>query len=152
MDDATWQALTLVLTLMGGGWTWYAFRNRGIAAGIRGAALTLLPPAAYLTGTLEAAVRIVDVVAEWGTGIVFGPSVWFGMVLLGISVTLFFLANLLSGRGNGGAEPQADQKRAKPRKKDRPAELPQPAAGRGKPVIDDDLAEIEAILKKRGIR
>jgi hypothetical protein len=147
MDDATWQALTLVLTLMGGGWTWYAFRNRGITAGIRGVALTLLPPAAYLTGTLEAGVRIVDVVADWGAGIVFGPSVWFGMVLLGISVTLFFLANLLSAR-SAGAEPKLG---GKARAKDGPAELARPAAGRGKPVIDDDLAEIEAILKKRGI-
>jgi hypothetical protein len=150
MDDATWAALSLVLTLMGGGWTWYAFRNRGITAGIRGAALTLLPPAAYLTGTLEAGVRIVDVVADWGAGLVFSPSVWFGMVLLGISVTLFFLANLLGSRGKGGAEPEAE-KRADRKKKDRPAELAQPPAGRGKPVIDDDLAEIEAILKKRGI-
>src|SRR5688572_20813061 len=113
MDDATWQALTLVLTLMGGGWTWYAFRNRGITAGIRGVALTLLPPAAYLTGTLEAGVRIVDVVADWGAGIVFGPSVWFGMVLLGISVTLFFLANHLSARGAGAQPKQGGKARAK---------------------------------------
>jgi hypothetical protein len=156
MDDATWAALTLVLTLMGGGWTWYAFRNRGITAGIRGAALTLLPPAAYLTGTLEAGVRIVDVVADWGSGLVFSPSVWFGMVLLGISVTLYFLANLLGARGKGGAEPKADQKKAGRKKAGRkqkvaPAELATPPTGRGKPVIDDDLAEIEAILKKRGI-
>ena len=151
MDDATWAALTLVLTLMGGGWTWYAFRNRGITAGIRGAALTLLPPAAYLTGTLEAGARIVDVVADWGTGLVFGPSVWFGMGLLGISVTLFFLANLLGARGKGGPEPKADQKKADRKKKEPAGELSSPPAGRGKPVIDDDLAEIEAILKKRGI-
>ena len=146
MDDATWQALTLVLTLMGGGWTWYAFRNRGITSGIRGVGLTLLPPAAYLTGTLEAGVRIVDVVADWGAGIVFGPTVWLGMLLLGVSVALFFLANLLSARGKGGAEPKASGKA-----KAKGTELARPAAGRGKPVIDDDLAEIEAILKKRGI-
>jgi hypothetical protein len=146
MDDVTWQALTLVLTLMSGGWTWYAFRNRGMAAGIRGAALTLLPPAAYLTGTLEAGVRIVDVVADWGAGLVFSPGVWFGMVLLGASVTLFFLANLLASRGKGDTEPAR-----KPKKKAGPPALAGPPAGRGKPVIDDDLAEIEAILKKRGI-
>ena len=144
MDDVTWQALTLVLTLMGGGWTWYAFRNRGIPAGIRGAALTLLPPAAYLTGTLEAGVRIVDVVTDWGAGLVFSPGVWFGMVLLGVSVTLFFLANLLGSRGKGETTPERNRKSG-------PPELASPAAGRGKPVIDDDLAEIEAILKKRGI-
>lgn len=146
MNDATWQALTLVLTLMGGGWTWYAFRNRGVAAGIRGAALTLVPPAAYLTGTLEAGVRIVDVVADWGAAIVFSPSVWLGMVLLGISVTLFFLANLLSARGQG-----KPRQGGKVRAKDGAAEIARPPAGRGKPVIDDDMAEIEAILKKRGI-
>jgi len=148
MDDVTWQALTLVLTLMGGGWTWYAFRNRGISAGVRGAALTLLPPAAYLTGTLEAGVRIVDVVADWGAGLVFSPSVWFGMVLLGISATLFFVANLLGARGKGDTEAAPERK---PKKKAGPPELASPPAGRGKPVIDDDLAEIEAILKKRGI-
>jgi hypothetical protein len=148
MDDVTWQALTLVLTLMGGGWTWYAFRNRGTAAGIRGAALTLLPPAAYLTGTLEAGVRIVDVVVDWGAGLVFSPSVWFGMVLLGLSGTLFFVARILGARGSGQADTDSGRRA---RERSSQGELASPPAGRGKPVIDDDLAEIEAILRKRGI-
>ena len=148
MDEVTWQALTLVLTLLGGGWTWYAFRNRGLTSGIRGAALTLLPPAAYLTGTLEAGVRIVDVVVDWGAGLVFSPSVWFGMALLGISATLFFVARILGSRSKDETEPRPDRKR---RREAGTPELSGPTASRGKPVIDDDLAEIEAILKKRGI-
>ena len=147
MDDVTWQALTLVLTLMGGGWTWYAFRNRGIAAGVRGAALTLLPPAAYLTGTLEAGVRIVDVVVDWGAGLVFSPSVWLGVVLLGISGTLFFVARQLGAR----SQVSGSTTEGRPGRKTGAPELADPSAGRGKPVIDDDLAEIEALLKKRGI-
>ena len=147
MDDVTWAALTLVLTLLAGGYTWYAFRNGRTVAGIRGVAVTLLPPAAYLTGTLEAGTRIADALVDWGTGLVFGPSVWFGLLLLGASATLFFLANLIGSRRTDDGEPASERKL----KKAPSPELNAPPPGRGKPVIDDDLAEIEAILKKRGI-
>ena len=53
VDDVTWGALTLTLTLLGGIWTWLAFRRRGVVSGLRGAAFTLLPAAAWLTGTLQ---------------------------------------------------------------------------------------------------
>ena len=43
VDDVTWGALTLTLTLLGGIWTWCAFRRRGLASGLRGAGFTLLP-------------------------------------------------------------------------------------------------------------
>ena len=39
VDDVTWGALTLTLTLLGAFWTWLAFRRRGLASGLRGAAL-----------------------------------------------------------------------------------------------------------------
>ena len=37
VDEVTWGALTLTLTLIGGLWTVYAFRRRGVASGLRGA-------------------------------------------------------------------------------------------------------------------
>lgn len=138
MEDATWLALTLVLTLLGGAWTWHAARHRGLRAGVRGAALTLLPPAAWLTGTLEAGVKIGEVVVDWATDLVFSPSVWAGLVLLGLSGVLFVVAGRLPSRAPKAGAPA--EKPALPR-----------AEKRGAPAIDDDLAEIEAILKKRGI-
>ncbi len=147
MDDVTWGALTLTLTLLGGLWTFYAFRRRGVASGLRGAGLTLLPAAAWMTGTLEMFTDIGGAVADWATHLVFSPVVWAGIVLAGISVLLFGASSALRERGRGGkpgAEPGAE-----PKKRDKKA-LPK-ASGPGAPAIDDDMADIEAILRKRGI-
>ncbi len=141
MESATWFALTLVLTLLAGAWTWFVARRRGLPSVLRGAAITLLPPAAYLTGTLEAGVRIGEVVADWATDLVFRPSVWVGVVLAGLSGLLFVVSGFLRGRAAGGTEATTEK----------PAPDTLPAGRRGKPAIDDDLAEIEALLKKRGI-
>ena len=57
MDEAAWGALALALTLLGGIYTWVSSRRRGLAAGVRGAGLTLLPVAAWLTGSTGAGHR-----------------------------------------------------------------------------------------------
>lgn len=144
IDDVTWAALTLVLTALGGAWTFYAWRNRGATAAVRGLALTMLPPAAYLTGTLKMFGRIVDAIVDWATAVVFSPSVWLGIVLAGVSVLLFGTARVMSSRGKGDAKPK-DAPRSEPTKS-----LPA-SSGRAEPAIDDELADIEAILKRRGI-
>lgn len=143
IDDVTWAALTLVLTALGGAWTFYAWRNRGATSAVRGLALTMLPPAAYLTGTLKMFSRIVDAIVDWATAVVFSPSVWLGIVLFGISVLLFGTARVMSSRGKGGAKPKATR--------DEPAKSLPASSGRAEPAIDDELADIEAILKRRGI-
>jgi hypothetical protein len=139
MDDAAWYALALALTAGGGAWTWYALRNRGVAPAIRAAAFTLLVPAAALTGTLELAGEVAASVVDWGAGVVLSPVVWIGIVLAGISALLFGVSGWMTARGKGGAAPRPQK------------ELPAGKAPAAGPVIDDDLAEIEAILKKRGI-
>src|SRR5689334_12235075 len=45
VDDVVWGALTVTLTLLGGLYTWFAFRRRGFVAGLRGVGLTLIPVA-----------------------------------------------------------------------------------------------------------
>jgi hypothetical protein len=143
MEDATWLALTLALTVMAGTWTWFVARPKGAPALIRGAAITLLPPAAYLTGTLEAGVEIGAVLGDWATALVFSPKVWLGLVLAGVSVLLFVVSGFLRKRavGDAPAEAPADK-----------LALPSGKPGKpGTPAIDDDLAEIEALLRKRGI-
>jgi hypothetical protein len=146
VDDVTWGALTLTLTLIGGMWTFYAFRRRGVASGLRGAGLTLLPAAAWMTGTLEMFTDIAGTVGDWATHLVFSPTVWAGIVLAGISVLLFGASSALRGRGRGGKPGVAPGPEGRRDKKALPK-----ASGPGAPAIDDDMADIEAILRKRGI-
>ncbi|MDN4175482.1 hypothetical protein QWY28_21140 [Nocardioides sp. SOB77] len=146
MDDATWAALALTLTVLGAVWTWHAFRRRGVASGLRGAGLTLLPVAAYLTDTLRMFTRIGTAVGDWVTGLVLSPSVWIGIVVAGVAAVLLVVSGVLRDRERSraveGTAPAAPRDAAR--------------RGKGEPAIggasgDDDLADIEALLRKRGI-
>lgn len=155
VDDITWGALTLTLTLLGGIWTWFSFRRRGLAAGLRAAAFTLLPAAAWLTHTLQMFTRIASAVADWAANLVFNPFVWSGVVLFGISGVLFVVSGYMRSRQLADA-PKSGRKLRRKRagKQDSPAPgaLPGSAAPRSGPVVDDDgMDEIEALLRKRGI-
>jgi hypothetical protein len=146
VDDVTWAALTATLTVLGAVWTLHAFRHRGAASALRALGLTLLAPAAYLTGTLEMFSEIGSSISRWAVHLVFSPLVWLGVVLAGISVVCLGVSGALRERGRGRAveAPQG--------KKQQDRGLPASRGpGRGEPAIDDELAEIEAILKKRGI-
>lgn len=152
MDEVTWAALTAVLTALGAAWTWYAFRHRGVASGLRGAGLTLLPPAAFLTGTLEMFTEIGGSILDWSTNLALNPMVWAGIVLAGLSVLLLGASAVLRGRDRGGKPTSAKEPKRAPSPADRPGL--NPASGPGQPPIasdDPDLADIEAILKRRGI-
>jgi len=150
VDEVTWTALTAVLTALGAAWTWYAFRHRGAASGLRGAGLTLIPPAAYLTGTLEMFTEIGTSVAGWATSLVLNPVVWAGIVLAGLSVVLFGTSAALRNRGRGGA-PAREGRTVAGSAERGDAELPAASRGKGEPVLDDDLADVEEILRRRGI-
>lgn len=143
MDDAAWAALTLSLTVAGGIWTWFAFRKRGLASGVRALGFTLLPLAAYLTKTLQMFTGIAGEIGDWASHLVFSPVVWMGIVLAGVAGLLIGVSGRLRGRE---VEPSEKSAKTKP--------LPAPGpAGKGKPALaqDDDMAEIEAMLRKRGI-
>lgn len=147
VDEVTWGALTLTLTAIGAVWTWFAFRRRGAAAGLRGAAFTLLPAAAFLTGTLEMFSEIGGSVADWATHLVFSPTVWLGIMLAGVSVVLFGVSGALRSRQLGGAKPRDKEALGS----DKSAGELKASGRKAEPAIDDDMAEIEAILRKRGI-
>jgi hypothetical protein len=145
VDDVTWAALTLTLTILGAIWTWLSFQRRGLASGLRAAAFTLLPLAAYLTRTLRLITRIAGAIADWAASLVLSPFVWMGFALAGVSAVLFVVSGFLRARQLGtrtdSAKAATGGKRGKAL----------PPGGRGAPAIDDDMAEIEALLRKRGI-
>lgn len=147
IDSTTWAALALVLTILGAAYAWLAWRRRGPAAGLRGLAWTLIPVAAWLTGTLRLAANILNEVIDWAARLVFSPSVWLGIVVAGLAAVLWVVSGVLRARGigvrdgtpEGGTRQVASADRTKRvRTKARNDDL-------------DDMDEIEAILKKHGI-
>lgn len=155
LDTTTWAALALTLTVLGAVLSFLAWRRRGPAAGLRGVAWTLLPVAAWLTGTLRLAVAVGEEVVGWATRLVFSPTVWTGIGVLGVSVLLFVVSNALRARGLGGGRPRQApaSRRAAPRAAGQAAEKPAVTRGGGRRHESDldDMDDIEAILKKHGI-
>lgn len=146
MDEAAWGALALTLTLLGGIYTWYAYQRRGLSAGLRGAGFTLLPVAAWLTDTLRLLTRIGDAVGDWAVRLVFSPTLWAGVILGGVAIVLFVVSGLMSKRGIGTKPKTSRRGAASPT-----AELAKSDRTPSGGLIDDEMAEIEALLRKRGI-
>lgn len=152
VDSTTWAALALVLTIVGAALSWVAWRRRGPAAGIRGLAWTLVPVAAWLTGTLKLAVSIVEDVSSWAARLVFSPAVWAGIVVAGVAAALFVVSGLMRSRGIGVRGKAAEQAARKAERVQAKGQVPAPAPKQRRPQDDDDdMADIEAILKKHGI-
>ena len=153
IDTSTWQALGLLLTVVGLVRSVLVWRRRGATAGLRGVAWSLLPAAAGLTGTLKLVWEIGDDIASWAARLVFSPVVWAGIVLAGVSVVLFGVSAAMRARGRGGAaEDTGSAKAVGPTGADR--QLPAKRSSRkAKPAVgDDDMDDIEAILRKHGIQ
>ena len=160
IDSTTWAALALVLTLIGLALSWVSWRRRGPAAGLRGLAWTLVPVAAWLTGTLKLAVAVIEDVLNWATKLVFSPVVWTGVVVAGVAVLLWFVSGLMLARGigvRGGTKRVRSKQTAgevAPAQAGRPGTPVKPGKAPRRGRNDDDLEDmddIEAILKKHGI-
>lgn len=150
MEGTTWAALTAALTVAGAIWTWIAFRRRGAANGLRALGFTLLPAAAWLTGTLEMVVEIAGSVTDWATGLVFNILTWSGIGLAGLAVVLFLVSGFIRDRQLARA--QAGGPASSPSPSTSRRELPATSErSKGGSPIDDEMADIEALLKKRGI-
>jgi hypothetical protein len=138
LDSVTWGAFTLTFTVLGGLGAWLAYRRRGLRSGMRWAATTLLVPAAYLTHTLKMLSQVASAITHWATSFVWNPLVWVGLGLFAVSVLLFVVAGRLPGRERKAAPAGGGRKQV----------------GAGAPALsggDAEMAEIEALLKRRGI-
>jgi len=151
VEGTTWAALTAALTVAGAIWTWIAFRRRGAANGLRALGFTLLPAAAWLTGTLEMVVEIAGSVTDWATSLVFNVLTWSGVGLAGLALLLFVVSGFIRDRQLARAQAAGGKAAADPTPSAR-RELPSTSArSKGGSPIDDEMADIEALLKKRGI-
>jgi hypothetical protein len=168
LDAATWQALGLVLTLLGLGTSAYVWSRRGPARGLRGVAWSLVPLAAALTGTLRLVGDVVGAVGRWSSRLVLDPLTWTGIVVAGVSALLFVVSGRLIARDprprrgtRGGTAESSGSARVTARLGSRtsaprastPTAPPSASAGSTAPGASGypEMDEIEAILRRRGI-
>ena len=159
-NDLTLLPFCVGLTLLGLIGSWAAWRRRGVAAGTRGVAWSLLPVSLYLTGLLELVWDIVRSSVSWVTHLIFSPTVWSGVALFGVSVVLYVVSGV--ARGRRGDTPKVQKKPASPAGEltatgpapasAAPAKAAKPAKGsKAKQQESSEFDEIEDILKRHGI-
>jgi hypothetical protein len=169
-DKIAWLPLCGGLTGLGLVLSYLAMRRRGIGSGLRGVAWSLLPMAAYLTGSIEMFWKMGVAVGDFAKGFVFSPKVWAGIALAGLAVVLFVVSGPLrrrrvekaqdkpaAGSGSAGSLAAAGggQLATRPdRAAPAAAKAPVPAKGRkARPADDDDddLGDVADILRRHGI-
>ena len=150
------------LSLLGIIITGIAWRRGSKGRLIQGIGLALAPIALYFTGLLRILWDFVVAVIGWAGQIIFSPAVWFGLSLLGLCLVLWVVGGIVAKRAavraiaaRGGAGDAAGSSRAGSSKAvgGRTSSRSSGAVARqSAPPIDDDMAEIEALLKSRGIQ
>jgi hypothetical protein len=151
-SDIAWLPLVLGLSGIGVALSWLAWKRRDLAAGLRGFGLSLMPIAAYLTGVLKLVWEIGSALGDWAVALVFSPRVWLGIILGGIGVVLLVLGGVLSRRRPGVTSAPVETAKA-PRRARGTNQPKSVGSTRSRPAtsVDSEFAEIEQILKNRGI-
>jgi drug/metabolite transporter superfamily protein YnfA len=132
-NEVVWLPNALIMTALLGAFAVWRWRRKGPLIGLRWVGVAILPLALYAIGLFQLAWRIGLAVSHFLTGFVFRPSVWFGLLLAIVALVLIVLPSKVSGRV-GAAEST-------------PKGLPATKKRAG----DDDMTEIEDILKKHGL-
>ena len=148
--------------------SYFVMRRRGLGSGLRGAAWSLLPLAAYLTGSVKMFWKIGVAIADFAKGFVFSTEVWSGIAVAGLAVLLFVVSGPLrrrqGKRGQRGQDQQAvgaattrtAGRDIAPRTASvatTPSAQTPVKARKGKNAADDDddLGDVEDILRRHGI-
>ena len=163
-DKIAWLPLCGGLTGLGLVLSYVAMRRRGLGAGLRGAAWSLLPLAAYLTGAIEMFWKMGAAIGDFAKGFVFSAQVWAGIAVAGVAVVLFVASGPLrrhrvkEGQGQQAAVAKAAAPGRELAPRTAPVATTAPAgtpvkARKGKNAADDDddLGDVEDILRRHGI-
>lgn len=153
--------LGAILTLVGLLISFFVWRRKGLAYGLRGVSWSLLPLVAGLLGLMNILWQTVVGVVGILVGLLFNPLVWTGVVLAGLMVVLYVASGFMKSKGIGVKPGARPQDKAREKGEGTPAAgAGQPAAGQvtapqpkqaKAPAMDDDFGDIEALLRKRGI-
>ena len=148
-----WLPLCGGLTLLGLIISWVLWRRRGARAGLRWAAISLLPLAAYLTHAVRMLWQIGSAIASFATALVFSPQVWAGVALAGLALVLFVVAGRMPGgrpRKSGAPGVDGPGRLASAPAGAPPGKALKPAKSKA-PAVDDDLGDVADILRRHGI-
>jgi hypothetical protein len=162
--DTVLLPLAVGLTLLGVIITGLAWRRGNRGRVVQGVGLALAPVALYFSGLLRLLWNGAVAVGTWVSRIILSPTVWFGLLLLALCIVLWVVGSLVARRSPRRSSPKkGSPKKGSPQLSppQRNQSVPSAPAGRGAkakqgrqpaPPVDDDMAEIEALLKSRGIQ
>jgi hypothetical protein len=170
-DKIAWLPLCAGLTGVGLVLSYLVMRRRGLGSGLRAAAISLLPLAAYLTGAVKMLWKMGTAIGDFAAGFVFSTRVWSGIAVTGLAVLLFVLSGPLRRRsvkrggdravtpasGTAARKPGGTGLATRPTAAASPAGAASPAAApakarKGKNADDDDdFGEVADILRRHGI-
>jgi hypothetical protein len=136
-----WLPWVIVLTALAGLLALRAWRRSDGIGALRWSGWALVPPALLLTGTISLAGQVAGEVTAWAANVVFNPAMWIGTIVAAVAVAMIAGAAALRRR----AGPAAVGRRSKSSTAVEPS-----SSSRAAPV-DDDMTEIEEILRRRGI-
>jgi hypothetical protein len=159
--------LCAALTAAGLALSWLTWRRKGARRGIRAAAWSLLPLAAYLTGVVPMLWRVGSAIANFAQGFVFSSKTWAGLILFALSAVIFLTSGGIPrlSRKNRASKKAVNQQPADGGKAVTPgqgnravaqvgaAKTAKPAKpGKGGSADDEGLdPEVSAILRRHGI-
>ena len=149
--DTVLLPLCVGLALLGVIATGIAWRRGNKGRVIQGIGLALAPIALYFSGLLRLLWDAIVAFGTWASKIILSPAVWFGLSLLGLCVVLWVVGGLIARRSTGTKSKAVS---AESSASALPAKKSGKASGKtrqSEPPIDEELAEIEALLKSRGI-
>ena len=153
-----WLPITAGLAILGLIVSFFLWRRRGAAAGLRGVAWSLLPVAAYLIGAIELLWRFGSAIASFASSFVFSPRVWAGIIVALVSVLLFVVSGRLRSRARRRSGGQAAAKAAGAGTGAGATAAAKPGKAVSAPkrqpaVVDDDvLGDAAEVLRRHGIR
>ena len=137
----------------------FARGRRGRA--LQGLAFALGVVALYLTGLLRLVWDAVVAVVRWATGNVFDLWAWIGFGALALAVVLWIVGGVVARRtrrrskavaAEGKGQPQVGAGTSAAAPAGRAVAEPKQGAAAKQPAQDEDMAEIEALLRSRGIQ
>lgn len=154
--DVVLLPLCVGLTLLGVVVTGIAWRRGSRGRVVQGLGLALAPVALYLSGLLRLIWNGALAVGRWAAGVILSPAVWLGLGLLGLCLVLWVVGGLVARRSPSRRRRAASDTSSAPAvttgsATTRGSQGTPPARKAAAPAEDDDMAEIEALLKSRGI-
>jgi hypothetical protein len=158
-------AICVAVTAVGLVISWRVWRKGGAIRGLRAVAWSLLPLGAYLVGAVRLLGSLVANIVRFAGAFAFSPKSWAGVIVIALAVALFLLsgglplmnwrkarerrraakANQSADRGPGGpaAPPAIPASRRAP--------APTKASRTTAAPDDDDMGDVQEILRRRGI-